>query len=120
MFRFTLHRHKAKRAGKHDDLRLEKNKYVESFAIPKGLPLKKGVKRLAIMTERHPKSVLNFKGSIPKGEYGAGTLFISKKGTYDTIRRKGKVYIVELNDGKKQSRYSLVRTRPKQYIIQKI
>jgi len=117
--RYTLHEHKAKKAGKHHDLRLEKNKYVESWAIPKGLPVNRGVKRLAIRTQRHPKSSLSFKGKIPEGEYGAGLLKILKKGTYDLIKKKGKVYEFKLK-GKTPMKYRMVRLKDKNWMIERI
>lgn len=72
---FIVHDHEALRAGKHQDLRIkiESNKW-DSFAVPKGVPLKPGVRVLAIKTHSHSNKEAMFTGTIPKGEYGGGTL----------------------------------------------
>jgi len=81
---YTLHEHRARRAGFHYDLRLQKKNDVYSFALPKAkIPDEKNV-FLAILShvDRDNLSVLNFTGSIPSGEYGAGNLSILETGVY--------------------------------------
>lgn len=77
---FVLHRHDATHL--HFDLRLEYNGVLLSWAIPKAPPVARGERRLAVHTEDHPLSYRTFKGIIPQGNYGAGTMTIADSGTY--------------------------------------
>jgi DNA ligase D-like protein (predicted 3'-phosphoesterase) len=95
----------------HYDLRLEMEGVLKSWAIPKEPPLDSGVKRLAVQVEDHPLEYATFEGTIPEGEYGAGTVEIWDKGTYDLIDKKENKIIVNLNGKKLQGPYVLVRLR---------
>jgi len=66
----------------HYDFRLEQNNVLKSWAVPKGIPQKPGIKKLAIKTEDHPLDYAEFQGTIPKGQYGAGTVKTWDKGPY--------------------------------------
>lgn len=84
--RFVVQRHVARRL--HYDLRLERDGALASWALPKGLPIRTGVKHLAVHTEDHPLEYLDFAGEIPEGSYGAGTMEIWDRGEYALLEEK--------------------------------
>jgi DNA ligase D-like protein (predicted 3'-phosphoesterase) len=98
----------------HYDLRLEMDGTLKSWAIPKEPPIDLGVKRLAVQVEDHPIPYATFQGTIPKGEYGAGTVEIWDKGTYKLMDRKEDKLIVEINGEKLHGSYVLVKLKGKQ------
>lgn len=104
---FVVHEHHARRL--HYDLRLEKDGVLKSWAVPKGIPLERGTKRLAIQVEDHALDYAGFEGIIPEGEYGAGTVRIWDSGAYETVSwEEGKIEVIFR--GKVLSgRYALVR-----------
>jgi DNA ligase D-like protein (predicted 3'-phosphoesterase) len=84
---------------------------LKSWAVPKQLPVKSGIKRLAIQVEDHALGYIDFKGTIPEGQYGAGTVKIWDKGTY-LLKERTKDKIEAVFKGKKlKGAYALVRFR---------
>jgi len=93
----------------HYDLRLEKDGVLKSWAIPKEPPTTKGIKRLAIQTEDHPIEYADFEGVIPEGEYGAGTVEIWDRGTFDVEEWTDEKIVVHIHGERLRGRYCLIR-----------
>lgn len=108
---YVVHRHAATHL--HYDLRLEMEGVLKSWAVPKEPPVEFGVRRLAVQVEDHPVSYASFEGTIPEGEYGAGTVEIWDRGTYRLIDRKEDKLVVEINGEKLKGPYVLVRLKDK-------
>jgi len=114
--RFVIQRHRASRL--HYDFRLEEEgpdgkTVLLSWAVVKNIPMEPKIKRLAIRTEDHPLEYIDFKGKIPEGEYGAGTVEIWDNGDWSKLKgslEEGHLDI--LLSGKKISgNYIMVKTK---------
>ena len=118
--RFVIQKHAASHL--HYDFRLESEGVLKSWAVPKGIPFAVGEKRLAMEVEDHPVSYIDFEGTIPKGEYGGGTVMLWDFGTYELTGSgndlaKGKLHF-ELHGQKLHGAWYLVRMRGgKQWLL---
>ena len=113
--RFVIQKHDARRL--HYDFRLEMNGVLKSWAVPKGLPWKRGEKHLAVEVEDHPIDYEDFEGVIPQGNYGGGTVMVWDRGSYYVhgeqplqALKEGRIHMV-LEGEKAQGDWTLIRTR---------
>jgi bifunctional non-homologous end joining protein LigD len=106
--RFVIQRHDAR--ALHFDLRLELDGALASWAVPKGVPLRAGAKRLAVRTEDHPLDYLDFSAVIPAGQYGAGRMTIWDRGTFEPLLVDESEIKILLSGAVLQGEYHLVRT----------
>ncbi len=93
----------------HYDLRLEMDGVLKSWAVPKPPPEEKGVKRLAVQVEDHPVEYASFEGTIPEGEYGAGTVEIWDRGSYVLKAKSENKIVFEIRGNRLKGDYCLVR-----------
>lgn len=118
--RFVVQKHEARNL--HYDFRLEVEGVLKSWAVPKGPSVDYTQKRLAIPTEDHPLDYIDFEGTIPEGNYGAGTMIVWDTGTYRNLKEKdgheipmektiedGRVEFI-LEGEKLKGAYALIRT----------
>ncbi|MBC7303511.1 MAG: ATP-dependent DNA ligase [Nocardia sp.] len=113
--RFVIQEHHARRL--HWDVRLEHDGVLASWAVPKGPPTEPKHNRLAVRTEDHPLEYLDFHGTIPKGEYGAGDMTIWDSGTYVTEKWRSDEVIVELDGDRLAGRYAFIQTKGDQWLM---
>ena len=113
---FVIQKHDARRL--HYDFRLEMDGVLKSWAVTRGPSLVPGEKRLAVHVEDHPLEYGGFEGTIPKGEYGGGTVIVWDRGTWTPIYDIAKMYTkghmeFTLEGEKLQGRWHLVRMHGK-------
>jgi len=112
--RFVVQKHRATRL--HYDFRLEMKGVLKSWAVPKGPSLDPADKRLAMQVEDHPVSYFDFEGTIPAGNYGAGTVMVWDMGTWEPqgdaaeMLRKGDLKF-RLNGEKLKGDFALVHMK---------
>jgi bifunctional non-homologous end joining protein LigD len=116
--RYVIHRHHASHL--HYDLRLEQDGVLKSWAVPKGLPPYPGVKRLAVQTEDHPIEYLHFDGVIPKGQYGAGEMWIYSTGKYAITKEKRDGFYFRLNSKEVNGEYRIYKIKQKEWLLERI
>ena len=117
-FLFVIQKHAARRL--HYDFRLELEGVLKSWALPKCVPTVQGEKHLAVQVEDHPVDYANFEGTIPTGNYGAGTVMLWDAGICEALDgrpsealRKGKL-VFHLEGQKLRGDWTLIRMRPKE------
>lgn len=115
--RFIVQKHAASRL--HYDFRLELDGVLKSWAVTRGPSLSPDDKRLAVRTEDHPLSYAGFEGTIPKGEYGGGTVMLWDKGSWAPVKgksaadlEKGHLHFI-LEGERMKGEWLLVRMRKK-------
>jgi len=107
---YVMHKHAARRL--HFDLRMEQDGVLRSWALPKGPPLGSGEKHLAVEVEDHPLAYAEFEGTIPKGEYGGGTVMLWDMGLWQQDgRNDAKQIDFTLSGTKLKGAWTLVRMR---------
>ncbi len=116
--RFVVQEHHARRL--HWDFRIELDGVLKSWAVPKGVPPETGVKRLAVEVEDHPLSYFDFEGTIPEGQYGAGTVKVWDKGRYILELREPRKYHLLLKGRKLIGNYRLINFKDKNWLIYKV
>lgn len=113
--RFVVQKHNATHL--HYDFRLEMDNVLKSWAVPKGPPTEPGIRRLAVQVEDHALTWIDFEGTIPKGEYGAGTVEIWDKGTYTLKNRTEKMIEFALEGTKLGGNYTLINFKENNWLL---
>ncbi|MFZ5970506.1 MAG: non-homologous end-joining DNA ligase [Bacteroidota bacterium] len=116
---FVVHRHHASHL--HYDLRLEKDGVLKSWAVPRGMPPHPGIKRLAVQTEDHPMEYLTFDGRIPKGQYGAGEMWIYALGKYQITKDKKDGFYFRLSSKELTGEYRIYKLqKEKEWLMERV
>jgi len=113
--RFVVQKHRATHL--HYDFRLEMDNVLKSWAVPKEPPTTSGVRRLAVQVEDHAIDYIDFEGTIPEGQYGAGTVEIWDKGMYTLKNRTDKMVEFTLHGSKLSGDYALVHFKENNWLL---
>lgn len=116
--RFVVQEHHA--SSLHWDLRLEHGGVLASWALPKGIPPDPRRNHLAVRTEDHPLDYLDFHGDIPAGSYGAGTMAIWDRGTFELHKWRDDEVMVTLHGERVQGRHVLFRTDARNWMLHRM
>jgi bifunctional non-homologous end joining protein LigD len=108
---FVVQKHAASHL--HYDFRFEYRGVLRSWAIPKGISSKLGIKHLAVPTEDHPRSYSQFEGVIPSGHYGAGVVMVWDIGTYKPLKISATRIELWLEGKKMKGGYALIQAKRK-------
>lgn len=118
--RFCVQHHMARR--EHYDFRLEWKGTLKSWAVPKGPSYNTKDKRLAVEVEDHPLSYRNFEGTIPKGEYGGGTVMLWDEGFWEPLGnpikdfQNGSIKFI-LHGNRLKGRWTLVKYKEDNWLL---
>ena len=115
--RFVVQKHQASHL--HYDFRLEMEDVLKSWAVPKGVPIEPGIKRLAVQVEDHPVDYIDFSGRIPEGEYGAGTVEIWDKGEFELSKQSPERLEITLRGERLSGGYGLIHTGGRNWLLLK-
>lgn len=115
---FVVQKHAASRL--HYDFRLELDGALVSWAVTRGPSSNPDDKRLAVRTEDHPLDYARFEGTIPKGQYGGGTVMVWDNGTWESVPGKdprqtlpeGHLHFI-LHGRRMQGEWILFRLKPR-------
>ena len=115
--RFVVQKHDASRL--HWDFRLEMDGVLRSWAVPKKPPTMSGIRRLAVLVEDHEVDYIDFEGTIPEGEYGAGTVEVWDSGFYELESRRPDKLVFRLDGRRMRGRYTLVHftEKPENWLL---
>ncbi|HEX2903169.1 MAG TPA: non-homologous end-joining DNA ligase [Jatrophihabitans sp.] len=115
---FVIQEHHAR--ALHWDFRLERDGVLVSWALPKGLPDDPKINHLAVHVEDHPLEYGSFEGTIGAGQYGAGTVSIWDRGSYQIEKWTEREVIFVLAGTRAQGRFALFRTKGKNWMIHRM
>ncbi|PIY60163.1 hypothetical protein COY95_03190 [Candidatus Woesearchaeota archaeon CG_4_10_14_0_8_um_filter_47_5] len=104
--KYCIQKHHARHL--HYDLRLELNGVAKSWAIPKEPSCEEGVKRLAVQVDDHELSYIDFEGTIPEGEYGAGTVELWDTGFWEPESIREKKIVAHIYGTRLKGRFTLL------------
>jgi len=116
--RFVVQEHHA--TSLHWDFRLERDGVLVSWAVPKGVPPDPKRNHLAVHVEDHPLSYIDFAGTIPEGNYGAGSVGLWDRGTYEEHKWTDREVMVTLHGNRVTGRYVLFQTGGKNWMIHRM
>lgn len=117
---FVVQHHMARR--EHYDFRLELGGVLKSWAVPKGPSYNTKDRRLAVHTEDHPYNYKNFEGTIPKGEYGGGTVMLWDEGYYEPVEnmkegmKKGSLKFI-LHGHRLKGKWTLIKYKEDNWLL---